>query len=74
MDVLEDDFEPDAAATAENAHSIGATDFAKALTASLNTHTTSTQKLFGKHGLLARYQRIAHERSPTPTNLAERLE
>jgi hypothetical protein len=64
MDFLEDDFEPDAAATAENAHSIGATDFANALTASLNTHTRSATKLFGKHGLLARYQRIAHERYP----------
>jgi len=63
MDTLDDEaFEPDAAATAENAHSIGATDFANALAAALNTHATSAHKLFGKHGLLARYQRIAQER------------
>ena len=39
------------------------TEFANALSQSLNSHGTNAQKLFGSHGLLYRYQRIAQEKS-----------
>jgi len=61
MDTV-DSADGDELSTAENAHSIGANDFANALTTSLNAHGTTAQKLFGKYGLLSRFQRIAQER------------
>ena len=54
----------------EQASSFGATEFANALSQNLNIHGTNAQKLFGKHGLLYRYQRLAQEKSPLiPNNL-----
>src|SRR5271170_110206 len=50
-------------------------EFANALSQSLNSHGTNAQKLFGNHGLLYRYQRIAQEKSlPFKTKLTIRAQ
>jgi len=41
----------------------GPNEFANALSHNLNSHGANAQKLFGKHGLLSRYQRLAQEKS-----------
>jgi hypothetical protein len=41
----------------------GPNEFANALSHNLNSHGANAQKLFGKHGLLSRYQRVAQEKS-----------
>jgi nuclear pore complex protein Nup107 len=47
----------------EASSGFGPIEFANALSQNLNAHGTNSQKLFGRHGLLARYQRLAQEKS-----------
>ncbi len=49
-------------AFSELSSAFGPTEFADALSQSLNTHGTATQKVLGSHGLVNRYQRIAQEK------------
>ena len=51
------------------ANGFGPNEFAAALSHNLNTHGTNAQKLFGKHGLLSRYQRLAQEKSTSLMSL-----
>jgi len=52
------------------ASTFGAAEFANALSHNLNTHGTNAQKIFGKHGLLSRYQRLAQDKlSPPSTHI-----
>lgn len=52
----------------EASNAFGPNEFASALSQNLNAHGTNTQKLFGKHGLLSRYQRLALEKFIIPQN------
>lgn len=49
-------------AFSELSSAFGPTEFADALSQSLNTHVTATQKVLGSHGLVNRYQRMAQEK------------
>ena len=49
-------------AFSELSSAFGPTEFADALSQSLNTHGTATQRILGNHGLVNRYQRLAQEK------------
>jgi hypothetical protein len=49
-------------AFSELSSAFGPTEFADALSHSLNTHGTAIQRVLGSHGLVNRYQRLAQEK------------
>ena len=49
----------------EASNVFGPAEYANVLSQNLNSHVTAAQKLFGKHGLLARYQHIAQDKYDT---------
>ena len=62
-DIIDDDLMDEDMGYSELVDAFAPTEFANALSQSLNSHGTNAQKLFGNHGLLYRYQRIAQEKS-----------
>jgi hypothetical protein len=62
-DTVDDDLMEEDMAYSELVDAFAPTEFANALSQNLNSHGTTAQKLFGNHGLIYRYQRIAQEKS-----------
>jgi len=62
-DTVDDDLMEEDLAYSELVDAFAPTEFANALSQNLNSHGTTVQKLFGNHGLIYRYQRIAQEKS-----------
>jgi len=63
VDVVDDDLMEEDFVYSELVDAFAPTEFANALSQSLNSHGTTAQKLFGNHGLINRFQRIAQEKS-----------
>ena len=73
--IIDDDLMEEDMGYSQLVDGFGPTEFATALSQSLESHGTNAQKLFGNHGLLYRYQRIAQEKSlPPKTQLITRAE
>ena len=49
-------------AFSELSSAFGPTEFADALSQSLNAHGPATQRILGHHGLVIRYQKLAQEK------------
>lgn len=62
-DPADDDLMEEDMAYSELVDAFAPTEFANALSQNLNSRGTTAQKLFGNHGLIYRYQRIAQEKS-----------
>jgi nuclear pore complex protein Nup107 len=58
MDSMDHEYE-----FSEASNAFGPSEFANALSQNLDAPGTNAQKLFGKHGLLSRYQRLAQDKS-----------